>query len=312
MDKIDLREKGHMLPPSGTPVYGDPEKAITVSRKKPNILINIGLFILTVGTTLVAGAMQQGVNPMEDPAQIIKGWPFSAALLFILLSHEMGHYLTSKKYHIDATLPYFIPAPNLIGTFGAVIRMNSPVRNKRVLFDIGAAGPLAGIIVTLPILIAGLIFSEVKMAEAPVEGQFALGTSLLLSFLTKVILGNLPDNYHVMLHPLGFAGWIGLLVTSLNLMPVGQLDGGHIAYAVFGRKKAEMLSRAVVAVLLGLGIWGTPMWLVWALLLIFLLGIKHPPTVDHDVPLDKKRKVVGVITLLIFVATFVPVPFSGM
>ena len=306
-----MSEKAQWLTSSEDPPHGKVDRGIELSRKKPRIVINIILFILTIGTTLLAGALQQGVNPLQEPGQIVKGLPFSIALLFILLSHEMGHYLASKKYHVDATLPYFIPAPTFIGTFGAVIKMRSPVHSKKVLFDIGAAGPLAGVIVTLPILIIGLKLSVVKIIEAPLEGQLILGTSLILSFLTKVVLGNLPDTYHIIIHPLGFAGWIGLLVTSLNLMPVGQLDGGHIAYAVLGRK-SQIISRVVIIALLGLGIWGVPMWLFWAILLIFLLGTKHPPTLDYDAPLDGKRKMVGVIMLFVFIITFIPVPFGSM
>jgi len=309
MDKVNFGEKVQWVASPEEPPYGEVDRAVLQSRKRPKILINIILFILTIGTTLLAGALQQGVNPLQEPSQIVKGLPFSVALLLILLSHEMGHYLTSKKYHVDATLPYFIPAPTFIGTFGAVIKMRSPVYNKKVLFDIGAAGPLSGVVVTLPVLIIGLKLSVVKMVEAPLEGELILGTSLIISFLTKVVLGNLPDNYHVIIHPLGFAGWIGLLVTSLNLMPVGQLDGGHIAYAVLGRK-AQIISRIVIIGLLGLGIWGSPMWLFWALLLIFLLGTKHPPPLDCDVPLNRKRKVLGIIMLFIFIITFIPVPFG--
>ena len=311
MDRVNLDERGQLLPPSCDPAHGEFKRTVKLTGKRPAVLVNITLFILTIGTTLLAGALHQGVNPLEDPGQIVKGWPFSAALLFILLSHEMGHYLVSRKNHIDATLPYFLPAPTLIGTFGAVIRMRSPVYNKRVLFDIGAAGPLAGVVVTLPILIMGLKFSEVRMVESPVEGEIMLGSSLALFFLTKVVLGNLPDTYHIILHPLGFAGWIGLLITSLNLMPVGQLDGGHISYAVFG-KRAESISRAVVVILLGLGIWGASMWLFWAILLLFMMGMKHPPPLDYEVSLDRKRKLIGAVTLLIFIVTFIPVPFGNV
>ncbi|MCK5187102.1 MAG: site-2 protease family protein, partial [Deltaproteobacteria bacterium] len=143
------------------------------------------------------------------------------------------------------------------------------------------------------------------------EGGFTLGSSLILSFLTKIILGNIPDNYHVIIHPLGFAGWIGLLVTSLNLIPVGQLDGGHISYAVFG-EKTKIISKVALIALLGLGIWGSRTWLVWAIMLLVLLGAKHPPPLDQDVPLDRRRKVIGAITLLVFVVTFIPVPFSSV
>ena len=152
------------------------------SRKKPSIAVNIVLFILTIGTTILAGALQQGVNPFEHPEQIVTGVPFSFALIVILLSHEMGHYFVSKRYHIEATLPYFIPAPTFIGTFGAIIKMRTPVTNKKALLDVGAAGPLAGLIVTIPILIIGLKLSEVHVVEASLEEGFTLGTSLLLEF----------------------------------------------------------------------------------------------------------------------------------
>lgn len=311
MDRDSFSEKVQWSASSEEPSCSEVSKVDISSRKKPKVLINVVLFILTIGTTILAGALQQGVNPLQDPGRILEGLPFSAALLFILLSHEMGHYLVSRRHHIDATLPYFIPAPTFIGTFGAFIKMRSPVKDKRVLLDVGAAGPLAGIIVTIPILIIGLKLSEVKIVETSLEGGFILGSSLILSFLTKVILGNLPDNYHIIIHPLGFAGWIGLLVTSLNLIPFGQLDGGHIAYAVFG-KKTEIISKIVLIALLGLGIWGSRTWLVWAIILLVMLGAKHPPPLDNDVPLDGRRKAISVITLFVFILTFIPVPFSSV
>lgn len=281
------------------------------SRKKSSVAVNVVLFICTVGTTILAGALQQGVNPIEDPSQLLKGLPFSAALMFILLAHEMGHFLTSKYYHIDASLPYFIPAPTFIGTFGAFIKMRSPVMNKRVLLDVGANGPLAGLLVTIPILAVGLKLSEVSVIAAPLEEGMTLGSSLLLYFMTTVIVGNLPDTHQVILHPLGFAGWIGLLVTSMNLIPVGQLDGGHIAYAVFGRRTAH-LSKGVLVCMLGLGIWASRMWLMWALILFVLLGIRHPAPLDYDVPLDRRRRMLGLSMLVVFVITFVPVPFGDL
>jgi membrane-associated protease RseP (regulator of RpoE activity) len=279
--------------------------------RKPSIAVNVILFICTVGTTVLAGALQQGVNPLQDPSQILRGVPFSAALLFILVAHEMGHFLTSKYYRIDASLPYFIPAPTVIGTFGAFIKMRSPVMNKRVLLDVGANGPLAGLLVTIPILAIGLKLSEVRAFAAPPGEGMALGTSLILSAMTSVILGNLPDTHQVILHPLGFAGWIGLLVTSMNLIPVGQLDGGHIAYAVFGRR-TKYISRAVLCVMLVLGIWASSMWLMWALILFVLLGVRHPAPLDYDVPLDRRRRILGLCMLAVFVITFVPVPFGDL
>ena len=179
MSKEHFNKKSQWLTSSEEPSYGKADRPIVLSQKRPRILINSILFILTIGTTLLAGALQQGVNPLQEPARIVEGLPFSLALLFILLSHEMGHYLASKKHHIDATLPYFIPAPTFIGTFGAVIKMRSPIHNKKALFDIGVAGPLAGIAVTLPILIIGLKLSVVKTVEVPIEGELILGTSLM-------------------------------------------------------------------------------------------------------------------------------------
>jgi len=305
----DLSGQVNGLPSALDPMEMATDSGDAHARKKPSIAVNIVLFFCTVGTTILAGALQQGVNPLQDPDQLLKGLPFSAALLFILLAHEMGHFLTSRHYHIDASLPYFIPAPTFIGTFGAFIKMRSPVVNKRVLLDVGAGGPLAGLVVTIPILVIGLQLSEVKVLDVPLQEGMTLGSSLILSFLTKVIIGNLPDNHQIILHPLGFAGWIGLLVTSLNLIPVGQLDGGHIAYAVFGRKTA-VISKAVLLGLLGLGIWGSRMWLMWALILFILLGFRHPLPLDIDMPLDRKRKVLGLGMLILFVITFVPVPFG--
>jgi membrane-associated protease RseP (regulator of RpoE activity) len=311
MDRDNFWGKGAVAGSSEQSPLSEHDTCATPSRKKPSIRVNIVLFILTIGTTILAGALQQGVNPLEHPEQIMTGVPFSFALLFILLSHEMGHYFVSKRHNIEATLPYFIPAPTFIGTFGAIIKMRSPVTNKKALLDVGAAGPLAGLIVTIPIIIIGLKLSEVHLVEASLEGGFTLGTSLLLEFLTRMIFGNLPENYQIIIHPLGFAGWIGLLITSLNLIPVGQLDGGHIAYAVCGRK-TKIISRAVLIAMLGLGVWWSRMWLFWALILLVLLGTKHPPPVDFDSPLDTKRKVMGGLMLFIFIVTFIPVPFGGL
>jgi membrane-associated protease RseP (regulator of RpoE activity) len=288
--------------------------------KKPRVIINILLFFATVCTTVLAGAMLQGVNPFAHPDQLTKGFPFSFALIFILLSHELGHYISSRIHRIDATLPYFIPAPTFIGTFGAFIKMRSPVLDRRALLDVGAAGPITGFIVALPFLIIGLRLSEVKTMATVPEGGLFIGSSLLLSFLTKIIFGNLPDTQQIFLHPVAFAGWIGLLVTSLNLLPIGQLDGGHIAYAVFGEKQ-EKISKFTFIVLIALGTYkwlgelfkmqipGWEGWLIWALLLQ-IMGLKHPPPLNQWVDLDPKRKVIGWIALGIFVITFTPVPFG--
>ena len=293
---------------------------VVIKPKKQRVIINVLLFLATVCTTVVAGAMLEGVNPLVHPEELTRGFPFSFALIFILLSHEFGHYISSRIHRIDATLPYFIPAPTFIGTFGAFIKMRSPVLDRKALLDVGAAGPITGFIVALPFLIIGLMLSEVKTIATAPEGGLFIGSSLLLSFLTRIIFGDLPDTQQIFLHPVAFAGWIGLLVTSLNLLPVGQLDGGHIAYAVFGEKQ-EKISRVTFVALIALGTYkwigqlfnlqipGWEGWIIWALLLQFM-GLKHPRPINHWIELDQKRKVIGWIALAIFVITFTPVPFG--
>ena len=277
---------------------------------KPRIAVNIILFLLTVFTTLLAGAWHEGADLLENPEHIFKGIPFSFSLMGILLAHELGHYLAARKHGLNVTLPYFIPAPPfpfIIGTFGAFIKMRSPVRDRKMLLDVGATGPLVGIAVSIPFLIFGFQLSEVKM----VQGQMGLtlGSSLLLSLISWLIVGPLPAGFDIVIHPVGFAGWIGLLVTSLNLLPIGQLDGGHVAYALLGEKQNK-ISKYVFLVLLALGIFGWQGWLFWGLLL-FIMGFRHPPPMDRWVSLDRRRKIIGWLTVAIFALTFIPVPFSG-
>jgi membrane-associated protease RseP (regulator of RpoE activity) len=274
-----------------------------IMRRLP--VLHIALFLATLLCTLVAGTLQQGINPIENPLLLWKGIPFSFTLLLILGAHEFGHYFISRKHHIDVTLPYFIPAPSLVGTFGAFIKMKSPIMDRRILLDVGAAGPLAGLCVTVPVLLVGLSLSEVKYET--VETGFSLGSSMLFYIMNWAIHGSLPDNANIILHPIGFSGWIGLLVTSLNLLPVGQLDGGHVAYAVIGHKQG-LVAKAVLVVLVILGATGWVGWLVWAGILFFM-GINHPPVIYDWIPLDAKRKVIGWLTITVFVMTFTPVPF---
>lgn len=268
-------------------------------------LINLILFIITVVTTLIAGSLQQGVNLLENPWLLWKGMPFSFTLLLILGSHELGHYFMSKRHHIDVTLPYFIPAPSLIGTFGAFIKMRSPVTDRRILLDIGAAGPLAGLIVAIPVIFVGLSLS--KIVPETESGGIHLGASILFSLINWLVHGFMPENTSLILHPVAFSGWIGFLVTSLNLLPVGQLDGGHVAYAIFGFRQ-RAVARVIMVILLVLGITGWSGWLVWAVLLYFM-GINHPQVAYEWIPLDRKRKVIGCLTLIVFLITFSPVPF---
>ncbi len=266
--------------------------------------LHITLFVLTFISTLAVGALHEGINIIAEPFKIYRGFPFSATLLLILLSHEGSHYILSKKHRVDTTLPYFLPAPTLFGTFGAFIKMKSPITTKNALMDIGASGPIAGFIVSIIATVIGLFLSKV-MPAVKADGMLTLGDSLLFAGLSKLIVGTIPDNYDVFLHPIAFAGWIGFFVTSINLIPVGQMDGGHIAYALLGERHTA-ISKVLILVMMLLGfVWQG--WAVWAVLLI-LLGFRHPPIIYSAIPLDPKRKIIGWIALIIFIVTFIPVP----
>ena len=270
-------------------------------------LLHLVLFFLTLLTTLGVGAMHAGVDILSDPDKIYKGVPFAFSLMIILLSHEFSHYFASKNHGVKATLPYFIPAPTIIGTFGAFIKMKSPIITRKALIDIGASGPIAGFIFAVIATVIGLNMSQV-VSVTNSAGGLNLGDSLLFSFLSRSILGNVPAGHDVLLHPVAFAGWIGFFVTSMNLIPVGQLDGGHIAYALLGEKQTRLSFLLVLLMtLLGFFLWEG--WFVWAVLLL-VLGLRHPPVVYWEVPLDRKRRVIGWIALLIFILTFIPVPFK--
>jgi membrane-associated protease RseP (regulator of RpoE activity) len=275
-------------------------------RKFPTL--HIVLFILTFLSMLAAGALlQKGVDIFSEPWRIVEGLPFALTLMVILLSHELSHYFASKKHHTKATLPYFIPAPSLVGTFGAFIKMKSPIITRKALIDIGASGPIAGFLLSVIAAIVGLRHSSV-VPTTEMKGGLSLGDSILFSLLSRLVLGTPPASYDILLHPVAFAGWIGLFVTSLNLIPIGQLDGGHIAYA-FLRERHRILSIVLVMMLLILGFVFWEMWALWGALMI-VLGLNHPPVIYWEVPLDRKRKVVGVLAFIIFILTFMPSPFS--
>ena len=264
------------------------------------------LFAATFVTTTVAGAIQQGINPLTDPPAILRGLPFSITLMAILIVHEMSHYMASRFHGVRATLPFFIPAPSIIGTFGAVIQMKGAIWDRRTLLDIGASGPIGGFVLALPALVAGFAMSQVAPAGGG-EGGLILGDSLLVSLVGSLTLGKLPPGAGVNLHPVAFAGWIGMFVTSLNLLPVGQLDGGHISKALFPAR-SDIIARVTHMALVVLGIFYWEGWLFWGLVLVFL-GVRHPPVLLPHISLDERRRNVGFIAIAIFFLTFVPVPF---
>ena len=271
--------------------------------------MNLLLFGTTFLTTALTSALNQGADIFSDPMTIQVGFPFAIAVMSILLFHECGHYYLARAHRVDASLPYFIPAPPIFvfGTFGAFIRMRRMPPTRSALFDIGAAGPWAGFVVAVPAVVFGLELSEVHPLD-PAVGGLMLGDSLLFSWLTWLVLGVNSEEATILLHPIALAGWFGFLVTCLNLLPVGQLDGGHVAYAVFGRFH-RWISRGVLAVLVLLGITSWPGWFVWAVLLL-VLGITHARTADSTTPLDRRRVVAAALTLGLFVVTFTPEPLA--
>lgn len=278
------------------------------NKERLAVFLPIILFLSTVITTLVAGAMQEGANPFRDPAELLVGLPFAVTLLLILFCHEMGHYLTALRYGVHVTLPYFIPGPWFpfgIGTFGAFIRIKSPIYKRTALLDIGAAGPIAGFIVSIFAVALGLQSSEiVPMASG--AGLIQLGDPLIFTLIAGVLGKTPPEGFDIALNSIAFAGWIGFFVTMLNLLPIGQLDGGHIIFALLGRKH-RYISMAAIVILVMLAINGWWGWYLWAVLTA-LMGVSHPPVMDGPVPLDFKHRMVALVSFLIFVLTFMPNP----
>jgi len=289
--------------------------------------LNVSLFILTAFSIFFVGlswsanyryAEEISRNPnfamdagmFKDPQIVFLSALFTLALVLILLGHEMGHYLTCRRYHLKATLPYFIPAPTLLGTMGAFIRIKSPITRKRELFDVGIAGPLMSFVLSVPTLVAGLLLtSKHSVYLMAKEGTLFLGDPLLLKVLASLRFGSLEPGQAVVYHPLVFAGWAGLLVTAMNLFPIGQLDGGHISYALLG-PRAKSVGRVFLGVFVVLGVLFWAGWLVWAAA-ILLIGVKHPPTWDAGTPLGTKRKILGGLALVIFILSFIPDPIQG-
>jgi membrane-associated protease RseP (regulator of RpoE activity) len=252
--------------------------------------------------------MMAGADPFSGPAALLEGIPFSASLLLILGAHEFSHYITSHRHGVRASLPLFIPAPTIAGTFGAVIRIESPIPDRRSLLEIGIAGPLAGFLVAVPIAVAGLRLSHVAApaAGAAAGDTLGLGNSLVFSLLQRLVLGELPPEASLVLHPVAFAAWIGFFVTAINLLPVGQLDGGHVLYALAGPRQ-EGISRIAVLLLAPLGFlwWG---WFLWGGLLL-LMGLRHPPVLVEHSPLGRREKALGAVAAVLLALTLAPAAF---
>lgn len=297
---------------------------------------------LTSFSTLMVGASWWGgsqygwldlpallASPSLLAEHLWRGVPFSGTLLGILLAHEFGHFFAARHHRVEASPPYLIPFPSLLGTLGAVIRMKGRIPNRRALVDIGASGPIAGFVVALPLLLWGLSLSAVAETmpppdvpaqsligiwiewqhrfQSPFHGVLLEGPSLVYVASKYLIFGAIPAGYEVHLHPVAMAAWFGLFVTALNLLPIGQLDGGHVTFAVLG-PAARTIGRCAIVVLVGLGILGSYMWLLWALLGWKVIRTTHPPVVDPDDPLDRPRRWIGWASLVLLLLTFTPVP----
>jgi membrane-associated protease RseP (regulator of RpoE activity) len=290
--------------------------------------LNLVLFIVTSFSVLFAGAsygiagldpelQRQAIQEVVVNGQVItviprlseiwRGYPYALSLMLILGAHELGHYFAARRHGHSVSLPYFIPLPLIgLGTMGAVIRSREPMRNRKVLVDIGAAGPLAGMVFAVPILIIGLLTSDVELITS---GGLREGNSLLYALLKIIALGQFypTATQDVVINQMAFAGWLGLFVTALNLIPVGQLDGGHVMYSLIGR----YARRIYYPVLVGMVVLAliSQMWLIWVIILMFI-GRLYAPPLDDVTPLDPPRRVMALVTLAIFVLVFVPIPFT--
>jgi len=286
--------------------------------------LHLLLFALTMFSMTAAGAMQQGVDPLISISalvHLVEGLPFAATLLFILTVHEFGHYFAARYWGVKASLPYFLPLPyiSFLGTLGAVIKIRSPIPHKRALLDIGAAGPLAGFVIALIACFTGLARSSVVPSNYFHLHPIELGSPLLFSGIATLVLPEIGPDQIVLLDPVAFAGWVGLFITAFNLFPIGQLDGGHIVYALFGSWHRQ-IARTAYVILLGMGvygilslIWELPQgWPGWLALAFFLtiFGKDHPVPYDTFTSLDRRRRLFGYLCLLIFALCFTPVPFA--
>lgn len=270
---------------------------------------HIVLFLVTLLTTTVAGAV---FHPPPNPGPwYLAGLWYSVPMLVILGAHEFGHYWYCRVHNVNATLPYFLPAPlPLTGTLGAVIRIKEAFPTTRALFDIGVAGPIAGFVMLIPFAYLGVTLSTTAIIP-PNADVIYFGEPLLFKFFSWLHFGRLPEGVDVFLHPMGFAAWFGMLATAMNLLPFGQLDGGHIAYAVFG-PRARYVSMITLAATLLLT-FRSMSWISMAVIMLamaFFLGFRHPNVVDDREPLDSTRQLVAVLALLIFLLCFTPVPIE--
>lgn len=293
-------------------------------RSRPTRLwVHVVLLLLTILTTSGWGFLHYmsfvggfgGRVPPVTVGAVLGAFWYSGTVLAILGSHEMGHYLACRFYGIDATLPFFLPAPIVItGTFGAVIRIRDMFPDRKSLFDVGIAGPIAGFVVAVPALFLGLWLSRIEAVPAGFTG-YSLGEPLLFKAAAWAVWGKVADGFSINLHPMGFAAWLGLIVTSLNLIPIGQLDGGHISYAVLGRKSLWVTAAGITAGVLVAAYYQSMTLAVFVVLTIVMLGIgglRHPSTLDDGVVLGQGRMILAVVAIVMLMLCFTPVPIEEL
>ena len=285
------------------------------------VWLHVLLLLLTIVTTTFAGvehylAFQSDFLPLRDltftTRLALHGFWYSGTILAILGCHELGHYFACRYYDIDVSLPFFLPVPiTLTGTLGAFIRIREPIPSKRMLFDIGIAGPIAGFVVAVPALFIGLSMSHMVPLPTDSTNLLELGEPLLFKFASWIVWGTQPGGYTLNLHPMAFAAWFGLLATALNLFPIGQLDGGHISYAVLGRF-STYVTFAMLAIAVALA-YTHSSWIVWTGLMIVMLimfGPRHPRVFDEEMPLDRARIILALFALAMFIVCFTPAPIQ--
>lgn len=305
------RQGGYDLVIALRHLFGSPAAQLRDPRKwVPNVIL---LLLTLVTTTFMGAVLAQGElilqNPrllFQQPQLILTGLPSALTIMSILGIHELSHYLVARRNRIETTLPYFIPVPLGFGTFGAIIHSRTPWENRKALFDVGLAGPLAGLVVALPVFFVGLLLSP---ARPHIPGSVSLGSPLLLQWAEKLayLIRGIPQEYDIYANAMTFAAWFGVLVTGVNLLPVGQLDGGHVAYAVLGQW-ARVLGIVILVALIVLGALVWSGWYIWAAL-IFMSGLQHPAPLNALEPLGTRRLVVGLLVFVLTILLFSPSPF---
>ena len=311
-----------------------------VAPKPANWWINLGLAVATIASVWLTGSVYECQCMPTSIADWMSGLPMMLAMMVILGAHEFGHYFAAKFHRVNVTLPYFIPLPVVspVGTLGAFIQLRSPFKTKKQLFDIGIAGPIAGLVFAIPLIFWGVANSEVHRLSRGAEGTsvlegnsvFYLGVKYLIhgqllpSFdayaelpaaqeFLLVLAGAIPagGGTDILINSVAFAAWFGLFVTAMNLLPVGQLDGGHIMYSIIG-EKARLLGMVLIGIMVAAGVFWWTGWLVWAFLTFFVIGVKHPPPLNDLVPLDPTRKIVAYMMIAFFIILFMPNPLQPL